>query len=107
MPIQAGRYAELTGEHWVPPFTNSILPMITLVVNSDGVEHVKSSPQSLTPVLLCVNELPPKLRSEMIITTMLFVKTKTMKFDDRLLWRLVADLNKLGTDGVRTKYVNN
>ena len=51
-----------------------VLPMITMVLNTDGVEHVKSSPQS--PVLVAVNELPSKQQSELLIAPFMFVKTE-------------------------------
>eukprot|EP00116_Pleurobrachia_bachei_P016534 sb/3476796/ len=87
-------------ESFAPPFTSSVIPVITLVINTDGVEYTNSSSKSLYPVFIACNELPPALRAKLIMCPFLFTKTKEEKFDDRLLAVLVQELNSLHVDGV-------
>ena len=70
------------------------------MVNTDGVEYTSSTSKSLYPVFLCVNELPPHLRSKLIITPFLFTKTKGEKFDEKLMSLLVLHLNEMNVNGV-------
>eukprot|EP00116_Pleurobrachia_bachei_P004156 sb/3464418/ len=78
----------------------STLPFLTLNLNIDGVQTTNSSPSSLYPVMLTVNELPPSTRFKSILTPLVFLKTSGCDFDQIILKPLVKDLESLSKVGM-------
>ena len=99
--MDSKRYKEITDGHDFnsPRSLNSTLPVITLMVNIDGVAISKSSKRSIYPLMLVINELPPHLRQENIIIPFLFMNSDTVDFNDKLLGPWVQEMNRLNSVG--------
>ncbi|CAG7721860.1 unnamed protein product, partial [Allacma fusca] len=72
---------------------------LSATLNTDGVPVFKSSKYSLWPVLMTLNELPYKLRKNMVLLGALWCGTKKINID-MVFSLLVPELNKLQETGV-------
>ena len=88
----------------VPPLYSASchsVSMLTYKFNIDGVESCKSASNSLYPLQVMLNELPPKLANKLVLTPFLFIKSKEndMAFKQEYLKVFADDCNELSETG--------
>jgi Transposase family tnp2 len=83
--------------------TGQISPVdITLQFNTDGVSATNSSKLSFWPVLVTINELPLKLRTENMLLTAVWMGKSKPKMET-FLDPVIEELKALSVDGIETK----
>ena len=95
--INSKRYKELIMAN--PTSSEQDIPFLSFSMNLDGVQASKSSQNSLYPLMLVLNELPPNLRQRNIIIPFLFMKRRgsNTKFHTSYLGPFVEEMKLLGS----------
>ena len=79
----------------LPGAEESLIPIKTVQLNLDGIDMATSAAHSGLPLMLTINELPPKSRRNGILTPFFFMQTVACNFDEEMLAPFIEDMNRL------------